>query len=40
MLNFAKMKLLHWMSGYTRQDGIKHVLEKKVGVAPIEEKML
>jgi len=36
----SKMRLLHWLSGYTRQDGIKYVLEKKAGIAPIEEKML
>ena len=38
-LNVAKMIILHWMSGHTRQDRIRNKCTKnKVGVVPIVKK--
>ena len=40
-LNVAEMRMLHWMSGHTRQYRIRNkCIREKVGVNPIEEKMV
>lgn len=40
-LNGAYMKMLHWMSGHTKQDEImKECFREKVGVAPVVKKMV
>jgi len=37
----AQMRMLRWMSGHTLQDRIRSEnIKKKVGVMPIEEKMV
>jgi hypothetical protein len=40
-LSVAEMRMLRWMSGHTRLDRIRNeCIREKVGVAPIEEKMV
>ena len=39
-MEVAEMKMLIWMSGYTRKDKLQNdYIQEKVGVVPIEEKM-
>ena len=41
MLSIAEMRMLHWMSGHTRQDKIRNeCIREKVRVTPILEKMV
>ncbi len=36
----AEMKMIRWMSGYTRKDRMRNdFIREKVGIAPIEDKM-
>jgi len=36
----AEMRMIWWMCGYTRLDRLQNVvINEKVGVAPLEEKM-
>ena len=40
-LSVAEMRMLRWMSGHTRLDRIRNeCIREKIGVAPIEEKMV
>ena len=39
-IGVAEMRMLRWMSGYTRKDRLRNdYIREKIGVAPIEEKM-
>ncbi|PKA59726.1 isoleucyl-tRNA synthetase [Apostasia shenzhenica] len=39
-INVAEMRMLRWMCGYTRKDRMRNeYIRKKVGVAPIEDKL-
>ncbi|PKA57161.1 ataxia telangiectasia mutated family protein [Apostasia shenzhenica] len=39
-INIAEMRMLWWMCGYTRKDRMRNeYIQKKVGVAPIEDKL-
>ena len=40
-VSVAKMRMLRWMSGKTRDDRIRHdTIRERVGVAPIVEKLV
>ncbi|PKA62166.1 isoleucyl-tRNA synthetase [Apostasia shenzhenica] len=39
-INIAKMRMVRWMCRYTRKDRMRNeYIRKKVGVAPIEDKL-